>query len=97
MPNLFSKLYDADVTDIRILLDFFNQGRGGHTVEIEDCEGLPAGIVPAEAHACDIDVMLAHEGSKLADDARPVLVVHEKEHTFGYDFHRLAVQPDDAG
>src|SRR5687767_14904887 len=52
-----SKFHDADIADVAVGLDFVEQGRRRHAVEVQDGEGLAAGIVAAQAHARDIYIV----------------------------------------
>jgi len=66
------------MADVGVSLDFFHQRRRGHAVQIQYRQRPAAGFVPAQAHAGDIDVVLAHQGPNIAHDAGPVFIIHQE-------------------
>src|ERR1043166_1216756 len=94
--TLVSKFHDPDIADVGILSDLIEGLRGRHTIQVEDGQRLAAGLVAAQAHAGNVDLVSAHERADMADHARPIFVVHQEEDAGGNDFHWLTEHADDA-
>src|SRR4051812_1365894 len=89
-----SECYHLNIADIPILRHFIQKRLRRNAVEIEDRERMASGDVAAQAHARDVDVVLAHECSDVPDNAGTILVRHDEEDARRDYFHRYAVDAD---
>src|ERR1051325_4646196 len=90
------KRYDFDVADIRVFLHFVQERLRRNAVQIQNGQGVPARDVTAEAHAGDVNFVLPHECPDIPDDARTVLVRHNKKDAGRDHFYRLTVHSNNS-
>ena len=91
-----SKLDDVDVADIRIALQFFEHSGWGRTIEVQDSQCPPAGLVAVEAHVGNVHLVPGEKRAEMTNDSRPVLVIQQQQGAVDGDFHGNAEQPHDA-
>jgi len=77
-------------------LDLVERGLGGDGVEVDDADGVAAGLLAADVHLGDIHAVAAEGGPDEADQAGAVVVSEDQEAAVEVGVEPVGPDPDQA-
>ena len=91
-----SKLDDADGPNVGVGFQLCQTFGWWHAVDVQCGQRLATFAIPSQTHVGDVDTVITEDGAQVANDTGPIFVGHHKQETVRDDFHRLAVESNDA-